>query len=307
MTPAFRAVLESRGLSTSFKGRIGKGELGVAREAQLEEQKGGAWDPRYEDGGVSIDAYLKVWMIGRKMSVDDLAAIKRMFRALIPADGNVPGCPISGLPFTFASASSNAPSLNRHDNKKGHTLDNIEIIGARFNVRQDDAIENIQEAWVDIFARMCETFDETPTAVAAREAAAVERTAAARLNFDRTPKQNALAAGEVPIKASADRAGYDKQISRVDLSFVIGNSVDKMISNDAKINGWAAAELKAFKEGYGKEIKRVLEAKAAEPGPGSHDPKFLKQQTAPAFSFGSARQHGPVSISTTPGPGRYDH
>jgi len=54
-------------------------------------------------------------------------------------------------------------------------------------------------------------------------------------------------------------------------------------------------------------VKRVLEAKAAEPGPGSHDPKFLKQQNAPAFSFGSARQHGPVSVSTTPGPGRYDH
>ena len=53
-------------------------------------------------------------------------------------------------------------------------------------------------------------------------------------------------------------------------------------------------------------VKRVLEAKAAEPGPGSHDPKFLKQQNAPAFSFGSARQHGPVSVSMTPGPGRYD-
>ena len=53
-------------------------------------------------------------------------------------------------------------------------------------------------------------------------------------------------------------------------------------------------------------VKRVLEAKAAEPGPGSHDPKFLKQQRAPSFSFGSARQHGPVSVSMTPGPGRYD-
>ena len=51
-------------------------------------------------------------------------------------------------------------------------------------------------------------------------------------------------------------------------------------------------------------VKRVLEAKAAEPGPGSHDPKF--QKNAPSFSFGSARQHGPVSVSMTPGPGAYD-
>ncbi len=49
-----------------------------------------------------------------------------------------------------------------------------------------------------------------------------------------------------------------------------------------------------------------LAGKSAAPGPGSHDPKFLKQQRAPAYSFGNQRISGPVSASSTPGPGSYD-
>ncbi|GMI36397.1 hypothetical protein TrCOL_g8034, partial [Triparma columacea] len=245
--PKFSELLMEQGLPTEYEGRINKGELNKEYIQEMERQAGGVWDPNKEDGGPSIDAYLRDMMSTKGMKKCLHPAIKLMLHDLIPERGTVPCCPISGIPFTFVKGGDNPVSINRKNNTiKDHTLDNIEIIASRFNVPQHQAIPNIKEAFKDIFRDMRRTFDPNFEAYLKTEAG--KRTAAAELNLKRTPKKNGVTADQY-----TDRSGYNKELKEKDLTNVISAQVSYSIDTDAKINKWTAGQQKTFRKRYGKE------------------------------------------------------
>lgn len=59
---------------------------------------------------------------------------------LTPADLVVPGvCPVLGTAFTFGPRCPTNPSVDRKDNSKGYTRDNVRIISYRANQIKNDA------------------------------------------------------------------------------------------------------------------------------------------------------------------------
>ena len=180
----FEKLLQRSLLPWQFRGQKDKGPLGEKRLRQLEAQVGAAWNPNAPDGlgGPSVEPFLKVLLIGCKMSTSDLLWLKRQLAAQIPAGGNVPCDPIFCVPYTFYSGGANMPSLNRKNNSKGHTTDNCEVILARCNTQEHSTYpEGIKAAFKELLTEVRTQFD--PSQAEALAAAKAERTAAARLHL----------------------------------------------------------------------------------------------------------------------------
>jgi len=58
-------------------------------------------------------------------------------------------CPILNIPLKFGSPKYNSPSIDRFDNSKGYTKDNIRVISYRANVLKNDATLEEMEAIIN--------------------------------------------------------------------------------------------------------------------------------------------------------------
>ncbi len=66
---------------------------------------------------------------------------REIFFELLPEDIHIPNyCPVLGIPLYFSEghASYNSPSIDRIDNNKGYTKDNICVISYRANILKNN-------------------------------------------------------------------------------------------------------------------------------------------------------------------------